>query len=151
MRESERRHEMAFLALAVAVLAIAVALFVVMRSIPKQRAGSSVEATQEEVTETAEQVEEPAPTEGRDPFRSQAGRAGGTAVGPQAELRLVGITREEGREAMATIRAGRRHYYVRAGEKIGADKVVSIGENEVVLERDGGRITLVLRVSGEEE
>jgi hypothetical protein len=80
MREGERRHEMAFLALAVAVLAIAVALFVVMRSIPKQQAGSSAEGTQEEVTETAEEAEEPAPSEGRDPFRSQAGGAGGAAV-----------------------------------------------------------------------
>ncbi len=151
MSESGRRHDVAFLALAVAVLAIAVALFVVMRSIPTQPPCPPAEETQEKVAEKAEEAQQPAPTKGRDPFRSQVGGAGGAAAAPQAGLKLVGITREEGRQPMATIRTGRRHYYVRVGERVGGDRVLSIGENRVVLEREAGRITLVLRQPGEEE
>ncbi len=154
MREGGRRQDVAFLTLAVAVLAIAVALFVVMRSIPKQQHAPAAEEAQEEPAEKPEEPAEEPPSEGRDPFRTQARGAGGVAVvpgAPQAEMKLVGITREEGREAMATLRRGRRHYYVKVGESIGGDRVVSIGEREVVLEGEAGRVTLILRQPEEQE
>lgn len=150
MSERGRRQDVAFLTLAVAVLAIAVALFVVMRSIPKRPPGPPAEEAQEEVAEEPEEPEA-APAGGRDPFRSQAGGAAAAPGAPQVELTLVGITREEGREPMATIRRGRRRYYVKVGEKVGGDRVVSIGQSGVVLEGEAGRITLVLREPEEEE
>lgn len=152
MSESGRRQDVAFLTLAVAVLAIAVALFVVMRAIPKQGSGAPTEETQEEKAEKPGEAPKEEPADGRDPFRSQAGAAGVAAAGPtQAELTLVGITRAEGREPMAAIRRGRRRYYVKAGDAIGGDRVVSIGESEVVLEGESGQLTLVLRRPEEEE
>lgn len=146
MKESGQRQDLAFLALAVAVLAIAVALFVGMKSMPqKPAAETEAEAQQESAEEPAEPAA-PEPT-GRDPFKSQAkgsaAQAGRGHSGPG--LRLVGIVRRAGEPPMAVVVSGQKRYYAHVGERAGSYTVVSVSREEAVLEAAGDRITLRLR------
>jgi len=157
MGESKPRQDMVFLALAAAVLAIAVALFVVMRSVSKGEQEPAAQETQQEVVEAPPEPPKPEPTESRDPFKSQPkGAVAGVgpadpAPGPPVDLRFVGFTERQGQEAMAILRRGERRYFVRAGETVRGYTVVSIGQNRVVLTGPGGEAVLLLREPEEEE
>jgi hypothetical protein len=63
-----------------------------------------------------------------------------TAVAPVAELRLTGII--VGRPSMAALRKGNSRFYVRVGDRIGSEFVVtSIDHNQVTLKTKEGRRT----------
>jgi hypothetical protein len=157
MGETKPRQDMAFLALAAAVLAIAVALFVVMRSVSKGEQEPAPQETQQQVAEKPPELPQPEPTEGRDPFKSEP-KGAVAGVGPaepaaaaQVDLRFVGFTEGQGQGPMAIIRRGQRRYFVRAGETVRGYTVVSIGQNRVVLTGPGGEAVLLLREPEEEE
>jgi hypothetical protein len=148
MRGNGQRQDVGFLALAVAVLAVAVALFVGMRM---QRQGS-----EKPKPEPVQQAEAPAPVvtapeksdSTRDPFKTQGGSASSPGSAPAqatADLKLVGIVRESGDRPMAIIRSKTRRYYASVGARAAGYSVVDIGDEKVTLEKDGDRITLVLR------
>jgi hypothetical protein len=146
MSESGQRQDVAFLALAVAVLAIAVALFVGMRTMPKMPTGEAEPTAEEAGTEESQPEAALEPT-GRDPFESRASGAGaarGRDAGPP-QLKLVGIVTRAGERPMAVVHSGAKRYYARVGERAAGYTVVSIGGNTAVLEGDGARVTLVLR------
>jgi len=150
MASGGRRQDVVFLALAVSVLAIAVALFVVMRSIPKDKAEPTEEVQVEPAEEPAE-PSEPEPAATRDPFKSQ--QTGGASPTTRAghELRLAGITHQEGKPTRALIYRGSRRYNVRVGDRLGGYRVVSIGQSRVELEGESGQLTLLWRQPQEEE
>jgi hypothetical protein len=154
MKSGGQRQDLAFLALAVAVLAIAVALFVGMKSFPKQQP-RPVETEQPEQVAAAEPAAEPPGKEAtaRDPFRSQTAEGGptGPAAGPRRELKLVGIVRGGGAQATAVIHSGRRRYYAKVGDRAAGYTVESIGTDHAILARDEDRMTLVLREPEPEE
>jgi hypothetical protein len=149
MRGDGQRQDVGFLALAVAVLAVAVALFVGMR-MQRQNA-------EKPKPEPVQQAEAPKPVvtvpektdSTRDPFKTQAGSASSAAQSAPArataELKLVGIVRESGDSPMAIIRTKTRRYYASVGGRAAGYSVVDIGDEKVTLEKDGNRITLVLR------
>ncbi len=151
MASGGRRQDVVFLALAVSVLAIAVALFVVMRSIPKEKAEPAAEEVQVERAEEPSETPEPESAATRDPFKSQ--QTGGASPTPQAQqdLRLGGIIRQEGRAATARIDRGSRRYKVEGGDRLGGYRVVSIGASRVELEGEAGGLTLLWRQPQEEE
>jgi hypothetical protein len=157
MGESKQRQDMVFLALAAAVLAIAVALFVVMRSISKEGKEPAAPQTPPQVVEMPPEPPKPEPTENRDPFKSQpkgTAAAGGPAEavpGPQVDLKFVGFTEGQGQGAIATIRRGPRRYFVRTGDTVSGYTVTSIEQNRVVLTGAGGQAVLLLREPEEEE
>ena len=66
MGESKQRQDMVFLALAAAVLAVAVALFVVMRSVSRDGKEPAAPETLQQVAETPPELPKPEPTENRD-------------------------------------------------------------------------------------
>ena len=153
MKSNGQRQDVAFLALAVAVLAVAVALFVGMKSIDKgpKKELEPEPAEQVEVVEPV--VEEPVKSEsGRDPFKTQAGSA--TGAGPAAQshdMKLVGIVLEQGDKPMAIVHFGKKRYYAHLGDRAAGYTVVGIGDNSATLEKDGDRVTLVLRQPEPEE
>ena len=158
MAESKPRQDMVFLALAAAVLAIAVALFVVMRSVSKGEQEPAAPETQQEVVQKPPEPPKPEPTEeSRDPFKTQpkGAVAGGAtpapAPEPQVDLRFVGFTEGQGQGPIATLRRGERRYFVRPGETVRGYTVVSVGQNRVVLTSPGGDAVLLLREPAEEE
>lgn len=157
MGESKQRQDLVFLALAAAVLAVAVALFVVMRSVSKDGKEPAAPETQQEVAETPPEPPKPEPVEDRDPFTSQpkgsvaSGGPAGPAPGPQVDLKFVGFTEGQGQGAIATIRRGERRYFVRVGQTVRGYTVTSIGQNRVVLTSAGGEAILLLREPEEEE
>lgn len=153
MSSGGQRQDIAFLALVVAVLAVALALFVGLRSIGREKGEEPELEPVEEVEVVAPEVEEP-PTSGggRDPFKTQPGAVGSsTAPGGAADVKLVGVVMEQGDKPIAIIHSGRKRYYASTGDRAAGYTVVSIGEDRAVLERDGGRVTLVLREPEPEE
>jgi hypothetical protein len=147
---------MAVFALAVAFLAVALALFVGLRSIQRTKSEEPEPEPVAEVEVVEEPAEESAPgKEGRDPFRTQSGSVraatGPGASGPSGDIRLVGVVMEQGGKPMAILRSGRKRYYASVGERAAGYTVVSVGENRAVLEREGQRLTLVLREPVPEE
>jgi len=157
MGESKQRQDVVFLALAGAVLAIALALFVVMRSVSKDGKEPAAPETLQQVAETPPEPPKPEPTENRDPFKSQpkgTAAAGGPAEPvpvPQVDLRFVGFTEGQGQGAIATIRRGEHRYFVRTGQTVSGYTVTSIEQSRVVLTGPGGQAVLLLREPEEEE
>jgi hypothetical protein len=148
MRSEGQRQDVAFLALAVAVMAIALALFVGMKSVQKRQPEEPAAEPAVEVAAAEPVVEEPQETDGRDPFKVQGGAAGSPAGGATVashSLKLVGIIMEQGDRPMAIIRSASGRHYARVGARVGAYTVASIGPNEVVLEGESDRISLVMR------
>lgn len=159
MGESKQRQDMIFLALAAAVLAVALALFVVMRSVSKDGKEPAAAEAPQQVAETPPEAPKPEPPDDRDPFKSQSTAtppAGGQAAaapapGPQVDLRFVGFTEGQGQGPIATIRRGERRYFVRTGETIRGYTVTSVDQNRVVLTGADGEAVLLLREPAEEE
>ena len=153
MRSNGQRQDVAFLALAVAVLAVALAVFVVMKSVDKAQKKEPEPEPAEQVEVVEPVVEEPVKAEtGRDPFRTQTGSAGGTGSAAQSHnMKLVGIVVEQGDKPMAIIHSGRKRYYAHLGDRAAGYTLVGIGDSSATLERDGDRVTLVLRQPEPEE
>jgi len=149
MRGNGQRQDVGFLALAVAVLAVAVALFVAMRSMQRQAPAEPEPAPVEEAEAPAPVVEMPEKSESnRDPFKTQSGSASSPNPAPAkatTDLKLVGIVKEGGDTPMAIIRSKTKRYYASVGGRAAGYSVVAIDDEKVVLEKDGDRITLVLR------
>jgi hypothetical protein len=148
MRSEGQRQDVAYLALAVAVLAVAVALFVGMRAVQKRQPEEPKEEAAPQVEVEEPVAEEPPPeTNGRDPFKTQSGSTPSPTAGPAGvshDLRLVGIVMEEGARPMAIIRSAKKRHYSRVGDRVGNYTVVAIGANQATLADDGDRFTLVL-------
>jgi hypothetical protein len=149
MKETGQRHDVAFLALVVAVLAVAVALFVGMRSIRRERPKKPASKP----TETA-QVAGPivGKTKGgpRDPFKNQAEegkgvKGAGGAVSAGQSLKLVGIVSKQGDQPVAIIHSTKKRYYARVGARVAGYTLTSIGANQAVLEKAEERLVLLLR------
>jgi hypothetical protein len=142
-----QRQDVAFLALAVAFLAVALALFVGLKSIQRGKPDEPKPEPAPEVEVVEAEAEKPPPGGARDPFKSQSGSMRGAPGGstPTAGVRLVGIVMEQGEKPMAILRAGSKRYYASVGEGAAGYMVVSVSENRVVLSREGERVTLVLR------
>jgi hypothetical protein len=157
MKSGGQRQDVAFLALAVAVLAVAVALFVGMKAIQKPRPNKPEAKPEKQAKVAGPLVQKP--TGGpRDPFKTQGGataaRGGpaGAPGGPAAQtLKLVGIVTKQGEPPVAIIHSTKKRYYARVGERAAGYTVVTIAPNEVVLEKDGARMTLLLRQPETEE
>ena len=153
MGSKRRRQDVAYLALAIAVLAVSVALFVGIRMLPK---GEKKPAKGAAVTEpeAAQVTGAPTPAEtARDPFGSQQEAKGPsglrtTSVAAQ-DLKLIGII--QGRQPLAVIRRDSRRYYVRLGDTVRGHRVTAIGEDRVILARGDEQMTLVLREPPEED
>lgn len=149
MKETGQRQDVAFLALVVAVLAVAVALFVGMKAIRRERPKQPVAKPTETAQATGPVVEKP--TGGpRDPFKNQAeagkGRKGaGGASGADQALKLVGIVSKQGDQPVAIIHSARKRYYVREGARVAGYTLTSIGANQAVLEKGEERLVLLLR------
>jgi len=154
MQKNGQRQDIAFLALAVAVLAIAVALFFGMKNIGKEPPKAPEPEPVEQVEVTEPIIEEPDPgVNGRDPFKTQPGATASSAAsgGSNEGLKLVGILMEQGSFPMAVIHSAKKRYYARVGEKAAGYEVISVGDNTAVLQKDGHQITLVLREPESEE
>lgn len=154
MRSTGQRQDLTFFWLVVVVLVVAVALFVGMKSIPKKAAesDSGESAVDQGVGAAAEGEQGPDVSGGRDPFTSPTG-PGGAVAGPepQGDLKLVGIVTGAGEGPRAVIHAGRRRHFAGIGDRVAGYVVTSIGTNTAVLEKDGDRLTLVLREPEAEE
>lgn len=147
MSSGGQRQDIAFLALAVAVLAVAFALFIGLRSIGGHKRAEPESEPVEEVEVAEPEAAEPATSEtGRDPFKTQVGVVrSSTAPGGAPDVKLVGIVMEQGDKPIAIIHSGRKRYYASVGDRAAGYTVVSVSEGRAVLERDGGQVTLVLR------
>ena len=146
-----QRQDVAFLAVVVAVLAVAVALFVGMRSIQRQRPEKPVVTGGKPVQVAGPVV--PKPQGGpRDPFREGGvtGKAGaGAKPGGEASaaqtLKLVGIVSKQGDQPVAIIHSARKRYYARVGDRVAGYTLVKIGADHAVLDKAGEGLTLPLR------
>jgi len=153
MGTKRQRQDVAFLALAVTVLAVSIAVFVGIRMLPKGEK-KPPQTTPVEQPAAAQQKDAPAPAEtGRDPFGSQQ-QAGVPSVRPTTsaapqDLKLIGII--QGRQPLAVIRRDSRRYYVRLGDTVRGHRVTAIGEDRVILARGEEQVTLVLREPPEED
>jgi hypothetical protein len=146
MRGTGQRQEVGFLALAVAVLAIAVALFVGVRALERPREQPAAEPTVEEPAAVETVEAGPAGDADRDPFKAQAGQGAepGETASEAPDLRLVGIVMSGGRP-LAVIRRGDRRYYAKVGEKAGPYTVIGVGQDQAILAKGDDTITLTLR------
>ena len=153
MKSNGYRQDVAFLALAVAVLAVAVALFVGMKSIQRERPKKAEPKSAKKVESVKKPGSKGASGAPRDPFKTQAGGAGGAggAVAQQREVKLVGIVAEQGDKPVAIIRSGRKRYYAKVGDRAAGYTVMSIGQDSATLVKDGSTVTLVLRTPEPEE
>lgn len=146
MRGTGQRQEVGFLALAVAVLAIAVALFVGVRALdrPRQRPAEEPKAEEPAAAETTDTGL--AGDADRDPFKAQTGKGEepGATASETPDLRLVGVVMSGG-QPLAVIRRGDRRYYAKVGEKAGPYTVMGVGQDQVILARGDDTITLTLR------
>jgi hypothetical protein len=148
MKPGGQRQDVAYLSLAVAVLAVAVALFVGIRAFPrkpKQTAPTKIAAA----PSAAKQLPSRLKAAGkRDPFASQAAKeaaAKGTSPEP---LKLVGVVR--GKQPLAVIRRGDRRYYAKLGDAVSGYTLVGIGVDQVTLIKGSERVTLPLHGGGPE-
>lgn len=146
-----QRQDVAFLALAVAVLAIAVALFVGVRSLPRTAESAPPPEVAEEVEPEAPAAPDSEAESTRDPFRSARQREAAEAAATRGEpLRLVGIV--QGAEPLAVVRRGERSYYVKVGQRAAGYTVMQIGANHALLARGDDRVRLSLHEeTGESE
>jgi len=149
MKETGQRQDVAFLALVVAVLAVAVALFVGMRAIHRERPNKPGAKPTETALAAGPTIGKPAGGT-RDPFKNQAEEgkgatwAGGAASAGQP-LKLVGIVSEQGDQPVAIIHSTKKRYYARVVARVAGYTLTSIGANQAVLEKGEERLVLLLR------
>ncbi len=140
MKAAPQRQDITFLALAVAVLTIAIALFIIVRLLPGRAVPPPPPQPVEEAVPQAPELP-PSDDADRDPFQSKIGQT--SAADGGGALTLIGLM--PGPPPLVVIRRGERRSYVRIGESVGSYTVVSIGPDRAVLARDDDRITLLLR------
>ena len=151
MKPARPRQDVAFLALAVAILAIAVALFVGLRSLSgrKQARAPAPPAP----PKMAQKLPTPPPAKRQDPFKANPAppQAAGKTKPPQAaaEFKLVGLM--PGRQPLAVIRRGESRYYAKRGDRVAGYLVGDIGDGSVVLSKNGERVVLRLQRPRPEE
>jgi len=147
MAQKGQRQDVAFLALAVAVLAVGVALFVGLRAFPRRPPQEPKAPPVARPTPPLRLATKPSQPPGHDPFGSRPIKP--PEPPPQAkpkpaeELKLVGIVR--GKELLAVIRYGDRRYYSRQGARIAGYTLAEIGSQRVVLTKGEERLALSLR------
>jgi type IV pilus biogenesis protein PilP len=156
------RQDVAFLALAVAVLAIAVALFVGIRALSNRRAPEPVAPPVPQVAQKPVAGEPPG-SKTHDPFQGKPTQppkpaAGATAPAgakgkakPADEIKLVGVIQGQGKELLAAIRRGNRRYYAKQGDTVAGYTVVHVQASQVVLAKGAETMTLLLRKPPEGE
>ena len=155
MKNSGQRQDVAFLALAVAVLAVAVALFVGMKSVNKGKPKKPEAKPEKQAEVVAPTIQKP--TGGpRDPFKTAGGEAAvagnaKAAGAAQQPLKLVGIVSRQGEQPVAIIHSAKKRYYARVGERAAGYTVVSIRSDQVVVQKEGESLTLLLRTPEEPE
>lgn len=143
MGEKRQRQDVSFLALTVAVLAIAVALFVGIRSLPGRRAAKPESETPAQAAVEKPVAAEPPGSPEHDPFESKPTPAPVTArPEPGQELKLAGIV--QGKSPLAVIRRGERRYYVRVGSEVSGYRLAEIRSDRVVLTKGAQSVTLRL-------
>jgi hypothetical protein len=151
MKNSGQRQDLAFLALAVAVLAVAVALFVGMKALPKTKKEKPEPAPAVQAEPVAKVPKDPKGA-ARDPFSKGGSGSAGAVAQPapitggtsEPELKFYGIVSEKGDPPVATIHSTKKRYYARVGDRVAGYTVLAIGEQEVVLEKAGSKLTLRL-------
>lgn len=159
MKAKGQRQDIAFLALAVAVLAIAVALFVGIRSLPGRGARPAPSQPKETAPKVAAKPvdQRPPGSATHNPFQARAlpgtqpGRAARAGPGaeprpgprPTEEMKLVGVV--QGRDPLAVIRRGERRHYVKAGDRVASYTVAEISSHQAVLTKGQERLVLPLR------
>jgi hypothetical protein len=149
MSRSGQRQDVAFLALAVAILAIAVALFVGIRSLSNRGRAKPAPPAPKPVVQKPPDMQPPGSSK-HDPFKGKPlpGQVTpGVKPKPAEELKLVGVVQGQGSELLATIRRGSDRYYVRRGDRVSGYSVAEVSVDRVVLTKGGERVTLVLRHS----
>jgi hypothetical protein len=149
MKETGQRQDVAFLALVVAVLAVAVALFVGMRAIRRERPKRPAPKPTETAQAAGPIVGKPA-SGPRDPFKNQAEEAkgakgAGAAASVGQTLKLVGVVSKQGDQPVAIIRSTKKRYYARVGARVAGYTLTSISANQAVLEKGEQRLVLLLR------
>jgi hypothetical protein len=146
MSRSGQRQDVAFLALAVAVLAIAVALFVGIRALSSRGTAKPASPPQQLAAQEPAKVQPPGSSK-RDPFKGKTllDQAAGTKPKPGEQLKLVGIVKGQGQELLAAIRRGNNRYYAKRGDQVGGYVVAEIGDDRVVLTKGEERLALSLR------
>ena len=151
MKSTGQRQDVAFLALAVSTLAIAVAIMIGVRALsqkPEQKPEPT--ATTEAPPPQPPPVPPPADTT-RDPFLDQTKppQPAAKAAKEAPKFQLVGIVSAQ--HPMAVIRRGSRHYYARVGDTVAGYTLAVIGRDRVTLVKGEERITLELRRPRPEE
>jgi len=145
MKSAGQRQEVTYLALGVAVFAIALALFVGIRSLPRKPKKAGGGAATAAAPETR-----PAPAGAkaagqRDPFASQVTKEAEAGKPAPEPFRLVGLVR--GKQELAVIRRGDRRYYAKLGDAVGSYTLVGIGAKQVTLAKGAERLTLALHAA----
>jgi hypothetical protein len=149
MKSTGTRQDVAFLALAVSVLVIAVAVFMLVRSLAGRKAAEPGAAAAGPAVATT-LPPKPAGSPEHDPFKGKPPllqpQAQPTAkpVKPAPELKLVGIVGD--RERLAVIYLGDERYYAKRGDQIAGYAVSEIGDDRAVLTKGAERLTLTLHV-----
>jgi hypothetical protein len=156
MSRKGQRQDVAFLALAVAVLAIAVALFVGIRSLSNRGAVKPPAAAPEQVAQKPPVIAPPG-SKSHDPFKGKPVLPAKPAVGanakakPAEQIKLVGVIQGQDKELLATIRRGSRRYYAKRGDTIAGYTVSDVETSRVVLTKGTEKLTLSLHHSSDSE
>ena len=156
MSRTGQRQDVAFLALAVAVLAIAVALFVGIRALSNRSAAKPAAPAIEQVAQKPP-VTEPPGSKSHDPFKGKpilppkpVANANAKAK-PSEQIKLVGVIQGQDNELLATIRRGNRRYYAKRGDAVAGYTVSDVETSRVVLTKGAEKLTLSLHHSSESE
>jgi len=155
MSRKGQRQDVAFLALAVAVLAIAVALFVGIRSLSNRSTAKPPAPVAEQVAKKPP-VTEPPGSKSHDPFKGKPVLPPKPVVDsakakPAEQIKLVGVIQGQDKELLATIRRGNRRYYAKRGDTVAGYVVSDVATSRVVLTKGAEKLTLSLRHSSESE
>ncbi len=146
MSRSGQRQDVAYLALVVAILAIAVALFVGIRSLSNRSRAKPTPPAPKPVVQKPPDLQPPGSSK-HDPFKGQqlaAPVTPGAKPKPAEQLKLVGVVQGQGSGLLATIRRGNDRYYVKRGDQVSGYRVAEISVDRVVLTKGDERVVLQL-------
>ena len=155
MKGKGQRQDVAFLALAVALLAIAVALFVGIRALSNRGATKRAAPPPKQVAQRPP-VAKPPGSKSHDPFKGKPTQVkpapnAKPKPSPSEQLKLVGVVQGQGRELLAAIRRGNKRYYARQGDQVAGYTVAEVRDGRVVLTKAGEQMTLLLHHPSEGE
>ncbi len=154
MSRTGQRQDVAFLALAVAVLAIAVALFVGIRALSSRSAAKPAAPAVEQVAQKPP-VAQPPGSKSHDPFKGKPTLppkpVANAKAKPSEQIKLVGVVQGQGNELLAAIRRGNRRYYAKRGDAVAGYTVSDVETSRVVLTKGAEKLTLSLHHSSQSE